>query len=115
MRSKGFTEKLNERLQAIPPGTPFIASDFSDITDAKTIRRLLKVKIDAWQHLFIHSGKSFSLNTLIPSAYNTNPNTASTANWGQYVPPPVMSAGTKREFSDKYLKLSRLLLAFAMI
>lgn len=56
MKSKGFTKKLNERLQAIQLGTPFIASDFSDITDAKTIRRLLKVKIDAGEVMRIIPG-----------------------------------------------------------
>ncbi len=56
MRSKGFTEKLNGRLQDIPPGMPFIASDFSDITDAATIRRLLKVKVDAGEVMRIIPG-----------------------------------------------------------
>lgn len=46
MNSKGFTEQLNQRIKALPEGTPFIASDFADITDAQTIRRLLKKQVD---------------------------------------------------------------------
>jgi hypothetical protein len=46
MNSKGFTEQLNERINALSEGTPFIASDFADITDAQTIRRLLKKLVD---------------------------------------------------------------------
>jgi len=46
MNSKGFTEQLNERINALSEGTPFIASDFADITDAQTIRRLLKKQVD---------------------------------------------------------------------
>lgn len=46
MNSKGFTEQLNERINNLPEGTPFIASDFSDITNAQTIRRLIKIQVD---------------------------------------------------------------------
>lgn len=43
MNSKGFTKQLNERINALSEGKPFIASDFADITDAQTIRGLLKM------------------------------------------------------------------------
>lgn len=46
MNTKGFTERINERINAFSEGTPFVASDFSDITDAQTIRRLLKKQVD---------------------------------------------------------------------
>ncbi|MDX9851995.1 MAG: DUF6088 family protein [Anaerolineaceae bacterium] len=46
MNTKGFTDQLNKRINALSDGTPFVASDFSDITDAQTIRRLLKKQVD---------------------------------------------------------------------
>lgn len=75
MRSKGFTEKLNERLQAVPPGTPFIANDFSDITDATTIRRLLKVKVDAGEIARIIPGVYYQprVNKLLGEIVPANP------------------------------------------
>ncbi len=45
MYSKGFTEKLKERISAFPEGTPFIAKDFADITDAHTVRRLINLMV----------------------------------------------------------------------
>jgi hypothetical protein len=46
MNSKGFTEQLTERINTITEGIPFTASDFTDITNAQTIRRIIKIKVD---------------------------------------------------------------------
>lgn len=56
MRSKGYTDRLSERLKEIPQGIPFIATDFSDITSPTTIRRLLKNKIDAGEVIRVIPG-----------------------------------------------------------
>ena len=45
MNNKQYTEQLVERIDALPDGSPFIAKDFSDITDAHTIRRLINLMI----------------------------------------------------------------------
>lgn len=72
MRSKGYTDKLNEHLKEIPKGTPFIASDFSDITSPTTVRRLLKIKIDAGEVIRVIPGVYYQprvnhlLNELVP-------------------------------------------------
>jgi hypothetical protein len=42
MNSKGYKEKIIKRINELPLGEPFTASDFSDITDAHTIRELLR-------------------------------------------------------------------------
>ena len=81
MRSRGFTEKLNERLATIKPGRPFIASDFSDITSAATIRRLLKVKIDAGEVTRILPGVYFQpkVNRLLNESVPANPDAVAEA------------------------------------
>ena len=45
MNSKGFSEKLDNRLLEIATGTPLVASDFSDIANVRTIRELLNIRI----------------------------------------------------------------------
>ena len=45
MNSKGYSEKLDNRLLEIATGTPLVASDFSDIANVRTIRELLNVRI----------------------------------------------------------------------
>lgn len=45
MNNKQYTEQLIERIDSLSDGTPFIAKDFSDITDAHTIRRLINLMI----------------------------------------------------------------------
>lgn len=81
MRSKGFTDKLNERLKAIPPGTLFIASDFSDITTAATIRRLLKVKIDMGEVTRIMPGVYYQprVNSLLNESVPPHPDAVAEA------------------------------------
>lgn len=81
MRSKGFTEKLEERLKGIPLGTPFVASDFSDITTAATIRRLLKVKIDAGEVIRILPGVYYQpkVNQMLNEAVPANPDAVAEA------------------------------------
>ena len=46
MNSKQYTAQLKQRIDSMPDGTPFIAKDFADITDAQTIRRLINLMID---------------------------------------------------------------------
>ena len=46
MSSKQYTAQLKQRIDSMPDGTPFIAKDFADITDAQTIRRLINLMID---------------------------------------------------------------------
>lgn len=46
MNSKPYTKQLKQRIDSLPKGAPFIAKDFSDITDAHTIRRLINLMID---------------------------------------------------------------------
>lgn len=58
MNSKTYTEKLNERLEEIGEGTPFVPSDFSDITGTQTIRKLLNLKVSAGE-----------LSRIIPGVY----------------------------------------------
>ncbi len=81
MRSRGFTEKLDARLEAIPTGTPFIASDFSDITTAATIRRLLKIKIDAGEVTRILPGVYFQpkVNSLLNKSVPADPDAVAVA------------------------------------
>ncbi len=43
---KGYTELLDRRIREIPRGEIFVTSDFSDIADDNTIRRLLKRMAD---------------------------------------------------------------------
>ncbi len=42
MHTKGYTEGIIARIENAPAGKAFVPTDFSDITDAQTIRRLLK-------------------------------------------------------------------------
>ena len=81
MRSRGFTEKLDARLEGIPCGTPFVASDFSDITTATTIRRLLKVKIDAGEVTRILPGVYYQpkVNKMLNEAVPANPDAVAEA------------------------------------
>lgn len=75
MRSKGFTDKMNTRLESMPLGMPFVASDFSDITTTATIRRLLKVKIDAGEVTRILPGVYFKpkVNQILHEIVPANP------------------------------------------
>ena len=76
MNSKGFTELLNARINSLPDGTPFIASDFTDITDAQTIRRLIKKQVDNGEleriipGVFYRTKRNKLLNELIPADPN---------------------------------------------
>jgi len=45
MNSKGYSRELDKRLSEIEAGTPFVASDFSDIANVRTIRELLNHRI----------------------------------------------------------------------
>ena len=44
MNSKGFSKELDIRLSEINPGVPFVANDFSDITNVCTVRKLLNIR-----------------------------------------------------------------------
>jgi predicted transcriptional regulator of viral defense system len=46
MNSKGYTYLLEQRIKEAPRGEIFVTSDFSDIADDHTIRRLLKRMAD---------------------------------------------------------------------
>jgi hypothetical protein len=46
VNTKGYTEELTQRIERQPAGYPFVATDFSDIADTHTIRRLLGRKVD---------------------------------------------------------------------
>lgn len=47
MSSKGHTKKVMDRINGLTSGHPFIPSDFSDIADAHTIRRILQRAVDS--------------------------------------------------------------------
>jgi hypothetical protein len=47
---------LNERIKKIPRGEIFVASDFSDIADDQTVRRLIKRMIDSGEVVRVSSG-----------------------------------------------------------
>jgi hypothetical protein len=76
MNSKGFTERLNERINTLSEGTPFVASDFADITDSQTIRRLLKKQVDNGEleriipGVFYRPKRSKLLNETVPADPN---------------------------------------------
>ena len=72
------------------------------------MRRYFKVAND-------YSGKSFSLNTLMPIKYNTAPITAIAINCGINVPPPVIADGSNNVFIERKRRFSRSLLVPAII
>jgi len=45
LNTKGYSDELDKRLSEIAPGTPIVASDFSDIANVRTIRELLNIRI----------------------------------------------------------------------
>ena len=47
MNSKGFSAKIDKRISEMAEGIPFVANDFSDITNVRIIRELLNRRVRA--------------------------------------------------------------------
>jgi hypothetical protein len=56
VNNKGYTDSLCKRIREIPCGEIFVTSDFSDIADDHTVRRLLKRMVDNGEVARIASG-----------------------------------------------------------
>jgi hypothetical protein len=56
VNSKGYTDLLEQRIRDIPRGEIFVTSDFSDIADINTVRRLLKRIADNNEIVRVSSG-----------------------------------------------------------
>ena len=75
MNNKGYTKLLYKRIEEIPRGEIFVTSDFSDIADDHTIRRLLKRMVDKGDIKRISSGIYFvpKMSSILKEAVPPSP------------------------------------------
>lgn len=97
MNSKGYSAKLDARLSEMDSGIPFVANDFSDIANVRTIRELLNLRIKSGTLRRIMPGIFMipKVNKLLNVEVPANPNSIAQAiarnhNWN--IAPSEMTA-----------------------